>query len=247
MKTSQVNAKKLAALVKRFKPKASAEPPAMIEPMACLIQAFLQWNTTTKAATAALAKLTAALVDHNDLRVSHPSEIVAIIGPRYPQGIERAARLRDTLQEVFRREHATSLDALKDKPKKEVRSYIESLPGMVPYVAAYVALHAFGAHAIPADDRLTQLMVDEGILYPSTPPEQVSALLERQFKADESAAAHLAIQAWSDEDGSDVPTKPAPEKPAKKPAAPRDVPTPHVAEKSAGKTTKKTTKKTAKK
>ncbi|MCC7406982.1 MAG: hypothetical protein IT442_02855 [Phycisphaeraceae bacterium] len=232
MKTSQVNAKKLAALVKRFKPKASAEPPAMIEPMACLIQAFLQWNTTTKAATAALAKLTASLVDHNDLRVSHPSEIVAIIGPRYPQGVERAARLRDTLQEVFRREHATSLDALKDKPKKEVRSYIESLPGMVPYVAAYVALHAFGAHAIPADDRLTHLMVDQGVLDDTATPEQVSSLLERQFKADESAAAHLAIQAWSDEAGSDISAKPA-----EKPAPPR----------TASHTTKKTSKKTAKK
>lgn len=244
MKTSQVNAKKLAALVKRVKPRASAEPPVTMEPLACLIQGFLQWNTTARAATAAAAKLTAALVDHNDLRVSHPSEIVAIIGPRYPQGAERAARLRDTLQEVFRREHATSLDGLKDKPKKEVRSYIESLPGMVPYVAAFVALHAFGAHAIPADERLTQLMIDEGILDAAATPEQVSALFERQFKADEAAAAHQAIQAWSDEEGSDVPAKPPAEKPARKPPVP---PVAAHAPAATAHVTKKTSKKTVKK
>ena len=45
---------------------------------------------------------------NNDLRVSHPQEVVGLLGPRYPRVEERAARLHEALQEIFIREHAVS-------------------------------------------------------------------------------------------------------------------------------------------
>ncbi len=198
MRTSISHTRKLAALQKRIKRRSRTEVPDPPDPVTQLVIGFLQWNSTRRAAEAAHNRLMDALVDSNDLRVSHSSELVSLIGDNYPQVEERAARIREALNEIFLREHAVSFDSLVGRPKKEVRAYLEGLPGTPPYIAAQVTLLCFGGHAIPVDDKLTELLADAQVVSERSTPAQVAAFLERHIKASDAVAAHLALQAWAD-------------------------------------------------
>jgi len=196
LKNESTYAKKFKSLFNRLKKKYSAEPHEPFEPVTHLVVSMLQWNSTREAALAAHDRLMQELVDNNDLRVCHPHEIVEMIGRDYPQVEERAARLREILQEIFLREHATSLQSLEDKPKKEVRAYLESLPGMPSCVAAEVTLLCFGGHAFPVEERLLALLREEKVVDPEATLSVVQSFLERQIKAGTAVHAHAVLCRW---------------------------------------------------
>lgn len=245
MKNAANYARKLHTLLKKITPSGGFEPLPAIDPTTRLVIGFLQWNATTRQAHAALQRLSGDVVDNNDLRVTHPAEIAGILGPRYPQATERAARLRDALQAVYQREHATSLEGLAGKAKKDVRAYLDSLPGIVPYVSAYVMLTGFGGHAVPLDGRLLELLRGQEVVEPSASLEEAAGFLERHIKAEDALAAHLALQAWAD-DPESVKLSPA-RKAGSGAAATKKSSKKTTKKKSTKKSTKKTTKKTTKK
>lgn len=221
MKNASAYAKKLSALLRRLtKAHKLAETPAPTEPVTQLVMGFLQWNATRKQAAAAYERLTKTLVDHNDLRVSHTHEIVALIGPNYPRAQERAARMHDALQEIFVREHAVSLSHLAEKSKKDARTYLDTLPGIPPYVAAQVVLLSFGGHAIPVDDHLAAVLKGDGVVDPSASVEEIESFIAHHVKAGDGPAVHHALQAWADT-RKPRPVPGAAEKEKKKPAAAR--------------------------
>lgn len=197
MKNESSYVKKLAALLKKVRSANRAEPHPQRDPVTQLVVAYLEWNASRKSAKDAHARLTHVMVDNNDLRVSHPHEIVAVLGERYPRAQERAARLHEALQEIYLREHAIEVD-LADKTKKQARAYFDSLPGITQYVAAQVTLLACGGHAIPVDDHMVALLNEEGVVDPTATPEEVGAYLERHVKADDAAEVHLSMRAWAD-------------------------------------------------
>lgn len=214
MKNSTTYAKKLSALLRRLrKAHKLTEQPESTEPVTQLVLGFLQWNATRKQARTAYERITAQLVDHNDLRVSHSHEIIALLGSNYPRAEERAARMRDALQEIFVREHVVSLSHLHGKGKKEVRAYLDTLPGIPPYVAAQVLLLSFGGHAIPVDDHLADVLRGDGIVDPDATVEVIESFLEHQVRAGEGVAVHHALQTWAD---TRKPRKPRPAAAAKR-------------------------------
>ena len=199
MKTDPIHAKNLAALMRRIRQRSRFEPPEPLEPVTQMVLGFLQWNSTRRAAETAHRRIMDVMVDNNDLRVSYDREIVSLIGEDYPWAEERVARMREALNDIFRREHAVTLDPLAGKPKKEARAYLESLSGMTPYVAAQVTLLCFGGHAIPVDDKLAALLIDEQVVpAQDATPQHVSSFLERHIKASDAVKAHFALQAWVD-------------------------------------------------
>ncbi|MCX5659007.1 MAG: hypothetical protein NTW19_04705 [Planctomycetota bacterium] len=219
MKNEIVHAKKWAALLKRLRHSFKVEPPPQRDPVTQMVVGFLEWNATPKSAKDAHHRISQILVDNNDLRVSHPQEVADLLGPRYPRGAERAARLREALQEVFVREHAVSLESLAGKPKKVVRAYLDAIPGMTPFVAAQVALLNFGAHGIPVDDHLAELLRQEQVVEPGSTAHEIELFLERQVKVGEAVEVHQVLQAWA----ATHPITPAPaaaKAPAKAPAPP---------------------------
>lgn len=213
MKHATEHAKKLASLLKPL-PSPQPLPLEGDSPLARLVMGFLQWNASERAAHAAFKKILAVMVDYNDLRVSRPSDIVALLGPRYPQVEERAARLRDTLQAIYVREHATSLESLRTRSAREARAYLESLPGITPYVVAYTLLWGLEHPALPVDDRLLELLKGKGVLEPDASVSDAAAFLERQVKNEEMRKVHLALQHWADhqEAGTGAGRKAAPAK-----------------------------------
>lgn len=197
-----MNTKKFSAILKKLSSaidELEASEPR--DPISELVISFLEWDATTKQADAAYKRLMADLVDHNDLRISQPHEVIAAIGLRYPKAEERVMRMMETLQEVFVREHGMTLERLKEATKKQARAYLDSLPGITPYVSAKVTLFCFSGHAIPVDGPLTELLQKEGVVDEGATPGQVESLLERAVKAGVARSAYAALRAWSDDPG----------------------------------------------
>lgn len=205
-KTDPKQEKAFAAVLKKAKAAHNGEEADALEPIAELVFSFLTWNATTRQADTAFGKAMAQVVDLNELRVSHPNEIIELIGVRYPDAQRRVIRLLESMMEVFEREHDYRMTSIGSRGKREQREYLDTLPGIPQFVAARVALLAFGAHAMPVDDRLLALLVKAKVFEPDTTPTDAESWLTRQIKAGEAEEAYLALQAWADGQRVTIPT-----------------------------------------
>ena len=219
MKNASIAAKKLSTLLKKLDSGAATAASETRDPIGALVMSMLLWESTTEKANAAFERLMENVVDYNDLRVSMPHETLELVGQRYPRALDRCQRLRAVLRNIYLREHAVNLERLSGLGKREVRKYIESLEGIVPYAAARVLLLCYDTHVIPVDDQLRIQLIEEEIADASVEIPEFSNWLSLQIKAGEGIGAHLALQAWID----DVAGKPAPaeKKPSPKRLPPR--------------------------
>lgn len=210
--SAQDPAKSFQSLLKKLRSQYGAEPAEAlaVEPGGAadalthqLVFGFLLWDASTTQAKSAFKRIGESFVDYNELRISLPGEIAAALGERHPLAAERAARLKATLQDVYRREHAITLAHVADASKRDARQYLESLDGMPGFVAARLIVFGLGGHAIPADQRLVDLLRGErAIPADDASVEDAPAWLERQVRANEAAAVASVLQAWSDDKGS---------------------------------------------
>jgi len=244
VKDAKSYAKRWTALYKKLKLKYAPEQIVPAKPVPQVVAAFMQWESTSKAADTALNRLWSQLIDLNDLRVSHPHELIEILGSRYPRAQERVDRLHDVLQEIYVREHDMTMRSLHNKGKKEVRAYLDTLPGMVPYVAAQVTLLCYDGHAVPVDPTLAELLMNQLVFEEEATDGEIASFLERQVRAGQGEEVHSVLRAWVDAGNSrlmlSVPK--VVRKPDKRAQAAAK-----AAKKSARKSAKKTTKKPAKK
>lgn len=211
--TTADHAKKFATLLKRAKSEVEvseeASPAAGADDSGRLIRqlifSMLMWEATRAQATAAMRRLGEHLVDLNELRVCFAQEIAAILGERYPRGLERAERLHAMLTEIYKREHGLNIDRLETLSKRDARTYLETLEGMCEYACARVILVGLGGHAMPCDERLRDHLASEGAMPEDLTTVEACGWLERQVRAGEALGAHHVLQAWSDAQG--IPTK----------------------------------------
>jgi len=173
--------------------------PFLDDPTHQLVYSFLLWEASTAKADLAWKRVQSAVVDMNELRICLFDEIVAILGERYPRVEERAMRLRAALNDIYKREHAVTLEPLKKLNKREARQMVESLDGVPQYVAARVMLIGLGGHAAPIDERLLAALISVGALPEDTTLEKGASILERQIKAADALEAHLVLQSWAEE------------------------------------------------
>lgn len=158
-------------------------------------------------ADAAFKRLMHHVVDLNELRVCRPPELVSVLGKTYPLAEERAMRLKASLQEIYQREFAVSLDKCASLSKRDARRYLDTLEGMPPFVAARVVLMRLGGHAIPVDEKLLIRLVAKEVVEPDYDCARAEGVLERHIKADHAIQIHLTLQAWAD-DPDTAPRKP---------------------------------------
>jgi hypothetical protein len=161
-----------------------------------LVYSFMAWESCPSRASQATRRLLGSVIDYNEMRVCLCDELAGMIGERYPRAAERCARLRSTLNELFRREHAVSLARATTLGKREAREYLESLEGMPPFVAARMGLVVLGGHAFPLDERLYQTLLEESALPEAMPIAEASNWLERQFRAGEALQPFLLLERW---------------------------------------------------
>jgi endonuclease III len=203
VKSGVADPKNLTKLLKKAG-KGESVPPAGghgpdDDPIAVLIFSFLLWEATTKQATDAMKKLMDATVDYNDLRVCLPNEIAELIGTRYPHALERAQRLKLTLQSIYLDQYAVSLDHLAEKGKREAKAFMESLRGITPYVSARVLQRCFGVHQVPVDDRLVDLLIEAKVLTEVVEAGVCSSWISRQVKSQEGLEISDALRGFVDD------------------------------------------------
>lgn len=208
--------KKLSALLKklrgRFPAQEEAEQafqPAWNEPLVDeMIYSFLLWEATSAQARNAFKRLKDSYIDYNELRVSLPIETAQVLGERYPRGEERAARLRAALFDLYKREFTVTLKSLSEGGKRDSRTYLESLEGIPGYVVDRLMQSSFQAHAVPLDERLRDLLADEGVVESEMSVDDAASWLSRQVKSEECTATCHLLRAWADEDAPEPRTKP---------------------------------------
>jgi hypothetical protein len=198
-------AKKLASLLKKLRADHNGEPrdgsidgcPESADKLLWqFVYSFLAWESTTSRADTASKRLHGAVVDYNEMRVSLPDELAGMIGDRYPRAPERAARLRSALNDLYKREHAVCLSRVAAMAKRDARTFLESLEGTPPFVAARMILLSLGGHAFPVDDRMHRALLDEAAVPADLNQVEASGWLERQFRAGEAAEAYLLLERW---------------------------------------------------
>jgi endonuclease III len=227
VKNASDYAKRLGLLIKDLRKRADVTP---IKPdrdaLQQIIHGFLTWESSHNQAEPAYARIVKTMVDYNDLRVTDPAELVELIGTRYARVEERVIRLLRVLNALYVREHNTQLPAITTMGKREVRTYLETLDGMAPYVAATVCLLILDAHAMPVDEQLLNRLKSDHIVADDASIEQAQSFLEQNVAAAEGIEVYFLLRAYVER-----PIK------AQLPAPPRSM-TP-----SAPATTKKPTKK----
>lgn len=224
MKSGVANLTKLNALLKKLGthepiPAAGNPDAAYDDPIAVLVYSFMLWDATTEQANDAMQKLVESIVDFNELRVCLPTEVVALIGSRYPNGLERAERMKSALHSIYLQRHAVSLEHLSELGKRETKAFVESLTDIPAYVSARVLQRCYDVHAIPVDDRLVDLFVEKGVLSEPVESDEVVAWLSRQVKSKDGSAVEAALRVFVD-------TSPKPQRKsvAKKPATKKTEP-----------------------
>jgi len=216
VKNAAAAAKKLAALLKKIGPAQPPAPPPLPEgdadipvdgvapgprahePIATMVMSFLLWESTGDRAEQAYQRILERVVDFNDLRVCMPHETVEMIGPRYPLALNRAQRLRAVLRNIYLREHAVCLEKASAGGKREMKKYVESLEGIVPYVSSRVLALCFDTHVIPVDEQLRTALIEADVADASVEVPELANFLALHVRAGEAASVHAALQGWID-------------------------------------------------
>lgn len=206
MKVEPVRGPKFAALVRRHG--GAALPSVAVlpghepnDPLAILLTNYLLWESSPALAEEALARLSRIVVDVNELRVMLEGEVTESIGEKYPFVEERSRRLRATLNDVFRRQHRTSLDHLRNASRKDQRAYIEGLAEIPPFVAGRTLTVAFDLPAPFVDDTTVELLHQQGVVEPTATTLEVSQWIAKNHRLEEmgkvnAALSELAREGW---------------------------------------------------
>ena len=190
-------ARKLKQAQAKFRQAPKRPIPERTDPIEQLIIAVLSQETTTERARKALKALNDELVDYNELRVSTPAEISEHIGRHIPRSVQRAKVLVQVLNAVYAREYAMSLDSLSSKGIREIKSYLESIEGISPYVVASIMLWSLGGHAIPINDPMYDCLIKQELAHPNATPAEVQSFLERHISAADAKTFCMELEAYA--------------------------------------------------
>ncbi len=107
-------------------------------------------NTRHDLARAEFDKLRSAFFDWNEIRVSTVKELAEVVD-KLSEPQESAARLKSILQSVFESDYSFDLEHLKKQNIGAAVKRLQKVPGITPFVVAYVTQTALGGHSIPLD------------------------------------------------------------------------------------------------
>lgn len=163
------------------------------------LRAFLAWESTGSRAQVALKRIEDSVVDFNELRICLPDELIRLMGDRYPRVEERALRMRASLNDLYLRQHAVTLEHLRDLPTKDAKGFLESLDGVPRYVSSRVLLICLGGHAAPVDGRICRRLVEAKLVDDAAAPESAAIMLEKKTRTEDLPDLYRLLQAWADD------------------------------------------------
>lgn len=173
------------------------ELPETDEPLRRMAIAVFGVRLGDVAAESAINRLLSRMVDWNEIRVSHVSELYDALQSANPAMHELCQRLREALQAVFQRENAMSLERLKRLGLREARQYLEELKGIDAYAVASVCLWSLGGHGMPVDDRVLRAMREAELVHPEANREEIQAFLERNISSADAKEFCVLMRSFS--------------------------------------------------
>ena len=200
MKNATKHVDTLRSLFKKLLRDHKPEPRKRLEPLDALVRGAMTYGVTDAKAEEAMRAIGKEFVDLNELRVATDLEIQELLGVRYPEIGKRVAMITQALNNIFEREHTMSLERLKTVSRRDTRQFLRELPGIHPFVEAYVMLFAFDGHAIPLDDEMLSLLDDEGVVEEGTALEDAQKFVEHNLKAEECYDFYAALRAATSDD-----------------------------------------------
>jgi len=185
MKNATKYAETLRSLFRSLLKGGKPPVPARMEPLLALVRGAMSYDVCDARADEAMRCIEREFVNLNELRVATELEVHELLGVKYPAIEDRVEMITGCLNAIFEREHTLSLDRLKTVSKKDARQFLQELPGIHPFVEAYVALFAFEGLAIPVDDETLAYLRTEGVFDEKTTLEEAQRFLEHTIKAEE--------------------------------------------------------------
>lgn len=187
--------KRLFTKLKRGSGKASLR--SVDDPMDQLLRGILSTFASESRAGAAMAKLSAAVVDLNELRVTPISEIVEIIGPDYPSCRAAGEEISRALNGVFNRVHRVDLDFLRTSSHKAVESFLASLDGVGAHARATVMLRCFGDRVVPVDAHMHAFLRAKDYIPENATVEEAQKWLTRQTKERDVVSFYVLLKRFA--------------------------------------------------
>lgn len=176
--------------------------PQRLGPIEHLVHAFLNWEASSSQATTALTQLLDYACDFNDLRVCRENEVAEVIGPDYPQSRQRSRRLLACLNSLYECENDVAFCDPHGLTQRQLRKYLNSLDGMVPFVLARLQLLHFRFLAMPMDTRLLASLRRHDLLPPELTLRKAQTVIERLCETvDHAQAVYFAIESWAAQPG----------------------------------------------
>jgi len=194
MKNATKHAEHLKSLFRKLLREHKPEPRQEQEALRALVRSAMSFDVADSKADDAMKAIEKEFVDLNELRVATDLEIQELLGVRYPQIEKRVAMITQALNDIFEREHTMNLERLKDISRRDARQFLRELPGIHPYVEAYVMLFAFDGHCFPIDDRMLEYLRDEGIIDDDTTLEDAQKFVEHHLNAEQCYELFMALR-----------------------------------------------------
>lgn len=128
-----------------------------------LLYACLLEGAPAELADEGIAKLEQQYFDWNEVRVTTVAEIAEVLAS-LPSPSAAASRLKRCLQSAFEAHYSFDLEELKKLNLGKAVEQLMALPGITPFVLAYVTQHSLGGHSIPVDAGGLRLLYVCGII-----------------------------------------------------------------------------------
>ena len=190
--------KSLESIVKTARNKGKKLEAPAGEPTLQLLLAILWHGRTRQAAEEALDTLLESFVDLNELRISTPDELMALLPQDWEDTRVSVARMQEALHLLYAREREVSMASLNGKGKRQIQQYLQTMPSLTPDMVAHVLLFGFGAHAIPVDTRLQGALLAAKVVTADQTSEQIESQLCRLIKAADAPEGALALRHWAE-------------------------------------------------
>jgi endonuclease III len=201
MKTAGKYADELKHLMRRLTKDAKPPPRQPLDPLLALVRGAMSYDMPDARADEAMRAIGNEFVDLNELRVATELEVQEFLGTKYPEIERRVQMITQCLNSIFEREHTLSLERLRTVSKRDARQFLHDLPGVHPFVEAYVMLMSFDGHAVPVDDLMLDYLRRQEAVDPENPLDEVHRYLEHHLKAEECYDFFHAIRRASQHAG----------------------------------------------
>ncbi|HRK31538.1 MAG TPA: hypothetical protein PLD59_10705 [Tepidisphaeraceae bacterium] len=185
MKNATKHADALKSYFKKLVKQHEVPELTPMEPLRALVMGCLSFDTSDARTEEAIKVIETEFVDLNELRVATELEVLEMIGSRMPDLESRVSMFITSLNAIFAREHSLGLERVRALPKREIRQFFRELPGMNPFVDAYIMLYGFDTHAFPVDSGTLQTLIAEDLLEEQTTIDEAQKFVEHHLKDDE--------------------------------------------------------------